>query len=401
MLAVTAMFAITSAGHTTSQQVINGQINLDADIRVVVSGEADQADSTTITAVGLGNAVTVDVVDQHDVYSSQEFGGDVEADASVHARQIDGTSYTTSVAMGNTMDLLNDNGLDVNAVQLAEDGSSVTARSSYEVDSYGMVSVTTATAAANAIESIAYGGENEFDIYQDSGADVTADAEALSPNGGLGNSATVAAIASGNSTRFEGYYMAPDQAMDLDQNNRGDVAARSRMEAGGGAVVATAATQAAGNTAQVQNEMGEITMTGDQDNSGNVDAETDVVVGNFDIDFFAVSSDGVGNSLIISNIGQNVTTGVDQVNTGDVNATTNFTGGAGGQIYGAANAFGNAQTTYICSECPVDVGSNNTQVNGGDINAAINASMQSGSMLVGSASAVGNTATYTTVTPDG
>lgn len=148
MLAVTAMFAITSAGHTTSQQVINGQINLDADIRVVVSGEADQADSTTITAVGLGNAVTVDVVDQHDVYSSQEFGGDVEADASVHARQIDGTSYTTSVAMGNTMDLLNDNGLDVNAVQLAEDGSSVTARSSYEVDSYGMVSVTTATAAA-------------------------------------------------------------------------------------------------------------------------------------------------------------------------------------------------------------------------------------------------------------
>lgn len=401
MLAVTGMCAITSAGHTTSQQIINGQINLDADIRVVVSGAADQADGSTITAVGLGNAVTVDVVEQHDVFSTQQFEGDLEADASMTARQIDGSSYTTSVAMGNSMDLLNDNGLDVTALQTAEDGSSITARASYNVDSYGLTSVTTATAAANAIESIAYGGENEFDILQDSGADVTADAEALAPTGGLGWSATLAAIASGNSTRFEGYYMAPDQAMDLDQNNRGNVAARARMEAGGGAVVSTAHTQAAGNTAQVQNEMGEITMTGDQDNSGNIDAETDVIVGNFDIDFFAVSSDGVGNSLVISNIGQNVTTGVDQVNTGDVNATTNFQGGAGGQIYGAANAFGNAQTTYICTECPVEVGSNNTQLNGGDINATINASMQSGSMLVGSASAVGNTATYTTVTPDG
>lgn len=400
MSAATLTSAATSAAATTSaQDIVNGQINLDAALNVVVSGNVDQADGSNLSAVTLGNAVTVDVVERHDVANAQDFSGSANAEATMTGNQLDGTSFTTSVAMANTADLTHDNGMDLTSTQTARDGAAVSARSSYLIGEYGMGSVTTATAAANAVESMAYGDTNRFDVDQDSGANVSAEAVADAPTGGLGNMATLAAVASGNTSRFEGYHLGPEQEIDLDQDNRGDVRATGRVNAGGGAIATTAATQAAGNTASVQNENGDVTMTGDQNNAGAVDAETEIVLGNFDIDTVTGSSEALGNSVIISNIGADVATGVGQTNTGVVNASTSFQGGAGGVAILSANAFGNAQTTYICSECPVTAYGTTNQTNSANVTATVTGSMQGGPMLIGTASAIGNTATYQTVTP--
>ena len=262
--------------------------------------------------------------------------------------------------------------------QTALDGSTVSASARLEIDSYAMNSVTTATATANAYDAVSYGGHNELALRQDSGADVTADSYVLAETGGLGNTANIIGAANGNSAQIQGYYLAPDQVADIDQDNRGDVTARAGTDAGGGAIYTTAVSSANGNSAWMQNEWGYGHIQGEQDNEGDVTAETDVAIGDFDIDLVSLSSEGVGNSAIISNIGADAYMGVDQTNNGVVTATTSFDGGTGGSVLASATAFGNAATTYVCSECAVTAYGNTNQTNNSAVNAYVTGRMNTG-----------------------
>ncbi len=397
MIAATTTCAATFADDTT--EILNGQLNLDAAITVTAQGETGQAASANMTGIGSANALTVDVVAPHDVTSDQTFSGSVDVQASTTATAVDGPAITTAAALGNSVSIINDNGMDADITQTAQDGSSVSATAQLNIASYAMNSVTTATASANAYDAVSYGEHNNHALRQDSGADVTADAYVLAPTGGLGNTASLIGGANGNSAQIQGYYLAPDQVADIDQDNRGDVSASANVEAGGGAIYTTAVSSANGNSVWMQNEWGYAHIQGEQDNEGDVTAETHAEIGDFDIDLVSLSSEGVGNSAIISNIGTDAYMGVDQTNNGVVTATTTFDGGAGGAALASATAFGNAATTYVCSECAATAWGSTNQTNNSSVNANVTGQMTTGSVLTGTATAIGNSATYQSITP--
>ncbi len=216
---------------------------------------------------------------------------------------------------------------------------------------------------------------------------------------GSGWAAASIAAETGKSASSEGYYMYPSQLVDLDQDNRGSVRASANLEAGGGAEETQLIASANGNSAWMQNENGYAHMQGSQDNSGQVDAEANADLGDFDIDVVTLSSEGVGNSAIISNIGADAYMGLDQTNNGIVNASTNFTGNAGGVALASATAFGNAATTYVCSECPATAYGNMSQTTNAAINSRVTGQMTTGSLLSGTATAIGNSATFQSVDP--
>jgi len=396
MSAATILCAPTFADDTT--EILNGQINLDASISVTVTGTTVEADTASLTAIGAANALTVDVITPHDVTSTQDFSGSVATSATTTATRIDGTALTTSSAMGNAASIIVDDGMDVLSTQTAQDGSDVSSEATLNVNSYAIRSVTTASASANAIETIAYGGANDLDLRQSSGANVTANANVNAQTAGLGWASTTLSAANGNSIAAQGFD-ASSQIMDVDQDNAGNVTATTRIDAGGTAVVGQAIASANGNAARIENENGYAHMQGEQDNSGEITADSEILVGNFDIDILTISSEGVGNSAVISNIGADAYMGLDQTNTGGVNARANFDGNEGGSALVSATAFGNAATTYICSECPVTAWGRTNQVNSATISSVVTGQMTTGGTLSGTATAIGNSATYQTVNP--
>ncbi|WP_417480260.1 holdfast anchor protein HfaD [Maricaulis maris] len=397
MSAATITCAPIFADDTT--EILNGQVNLDAAITVVTEGETDQANSVSQSAIGAANALTVDVVERHDIQSDQTFSGSVDARAETRATIIDGAAITTASAMGNSASVINDNGMDAQINQTALDGSTVSATARLEVGSYAISSITSATASANAFQGTSYGSDTNLALRQDSGADVSADGYVLAPDGGLGYAATVLGAANGNSAQLEGYYNSPSQVVDVDQDNRGAVTARARTDAGGTARTQTVVSSANGNSVWMQNENGYAHIQGEQDNEGAVTAESEILVGNFDADVLSVSAEGVGNSAIISNIGADAFMGLDQTNNGAVIARANLGGDAGGSALVSATAFGNAATTYVCSECPVTAWGNTNQTNNAAVSSFVTGSMNTGGVLSGAATAIGNSATYQTVNP--
>lgn len=396
MSAATCMSATTFADDTT--EILNGQINLGAAINAVAETDVEQATATTMTAIGMANAATFDLIAPHDIETSQTFSGNVASVATTMADRIDGMATTTAVGLGNSTSALVDGGMTVNSSQEALDGSSVSAQANLDVSSYVMHSVTTANAAANAFESIAYGGEANLDLRQDSGASVTADAFVLAPDGGLGDSAVAVGAANGNSVSVEGY-MGPSQIVTVDQVNRGDVSGRAIMSAGGGSVGQQAVASANGNSVRVQNENGYAHLQGDQVNDGTVTAEAQILVGNFDVDTLSASAEGVGNSAVLSNIGADAFMGLTQTNNGTVNVSASLNGDMGGQGALYASAYGNAATSYICSECPVTSYGDMNQTNNAAVSSNVTGQMTTGSTISGTATAIGNSSTYQTINP--
>ena len=380
-------------------EIVNGQINLDAAIRVVVQGQSEQAETVELIAAGMANALTVDVVEPHDVENDQVFSGDVSAKAVATTTELDGSALVSATAVGNGATLIADSDLSMTSDQEALDGSTVAARARLENDSYAMISTTVASASANAVDTLTYGGETELSLRQDSGADVSADSYVAAPSGGLGWTATAASIASANTIGAQGYDQGPSQILDINQDSRGDVAATTRINAGGGGEMTIATAQANGNTARIQNEYAYGHMQGEQDNEGAVTATADVSIPHFDVDILTVSAEGVGNSALISNVGSNIYLGLDQTNNGAVAATANISGEDGGVGIANTTAFGNAATGYICSECPVTATGDMRQTNTADIRARTTITTNTG-QLIGSAFAAGNSASYQTTTPN-
>ncbi len=194
-------------------------------------------------------------------------------------------------------------------------------------------------------------------------------------------------------------YDAASQVVDVDQNNRGNVTGLVRVDAGGGSEMTNATASANGNNVRIENQEAYAHLQGQQSNSGEVLADSEILVGNFDVDLMTVAAEGVGNSAVLSNIGSNSYMGLDQTNAANVTARANFEGDAGGVALLSATAFGNAATSYICSECPVTAYGAMNQTNSATISSVVTGQMTTGGMITGTATAIGNSSTYQTTNP--
>ena len=391
--AATLLCATGYADDTT--EILNGQINLDAQVNanghVVVGG----AGNVNMTAAGIGNQLDVETQTSHDVTSTQQFGGFVTSTAETNGVAIDGTATTASSGYGNSavLELRGDSDISLN--QSASDGSAIYSGATLRLDSYAVGNITAATAAANAVETIGHYGSVVGSVQQDSGANVDASALVEARNAGLGEFSATAATASGNAIRSQGNESAV--ILSTAQTNRGNVRAAARVNAGGGGVFTTVAAQAQGNGLDAATEWAYGDVRGTQDNSGETDAEVNVNIGNFDIDTVILSSESLGNSAILTNLGTDTFLGLDQTNTGNSRSTVRFDGGAGGEVIGSAAAYGNAATSWGCQSCP-DTRSEGVinQTNSGNVSATFQSQYISGWGTTGTATAVGNSATFVT-----
>ena len=379
-------------------EILNGQINLNAEVSALLRVDAGETGEATLTSTAMANGLVVETIAPHDVENTQEFSGFVTSDAETSVTSVDGTALTVSSAMGNgaTLEMTGDS--DITSSQTAGNGSNVYAGATLRVSSYANSTVTASNAAANAVEIIGDGGSINGQLRQDSGAFVRADTVIDAPDAGLGWTAIVGATASGNNIQSSG--STTDQILDVDQANRGEILAASRVTAGGGARSTIVSTQAQGNGLLMENEWGYAHAQGSQTNSGRADALTDIQFGNFDQDSVVASAEGMGNSAVVSNIGADVFVGLDQNNIGQVNATMRFQGNDGAEVIGSASAFGNAVTGYSCNECPNTQATGQVnQTNSGRVTSTFQASQQTGWGITGSANSVGNSASFVTTSP--
>lgn len=384
----------------TDAQVINEQIDLNADIRVVSESKARVTAAATAQAAGFGNTAAVDTtfVDTA-VDSLQAFDGQLRSHARTEAEGA-GVLVSNSAAFANTLTAQSEAAdLGVRAEQTVSGDSAVASRAEVKVRPGGGadVGVASAQAAANSIGlTPAHDSELESYTRQTSGADVTAVGD-VDARGAANWTGTASGTAVGNDLSAIGGQSTIRPV--AEQNNSGDVAGRAQIRADV-ASEAVAASQSAGNNLLVANDQRYADLEAVQTNSGGVSARSNVALEGFGL--ASVTASGVGNSSVVSNIGSAVRSRVDQRNSGDVTVSGSFSGGAGSAGLVTTTAFGNAQSSYVCSECRTARAEGGTrQVNSGAVTARSTASAYQSDLLSSSATAVGNTSTYSVQNPNG
>ncbi|MGJ3232611.1 MAG: holdfast anchor protein HfaD [Oceanicaulis sp.] len=363
---------------------------------------ADDVEVAVSTALAQANSATGQVTNRTGVSGSQSLTGSVDAVSSVDVENA--WSYVTSnaSAQGNALTIGADANVDLDLDQSAAAGARVSGLSALRIASYAGHTVQGASAAANAVQ-VTGAGAHELQLRQSSGADVIAGAVLDAADAEIETFAQ-GAQAAGNSLTAGGYE--GDPIADLDQSQSGTVEAVTSADVRNADFGGVAASSAAGNTVTIVNDYGYAHAQGAQTNSGPVRATTTLNIADFANGLIAGSANAVGNASLVSNIGADAYSGVAQTNSGAVTAQVNFTGGIGGSGVGgagaalSASAIGNAQSAYICSECPVSLGASINQVNSGPVSAGVNASHTGFvNALTGSATAVGNAATFSSRTP--
>jgi len=307
-------------------------------------------------------------------------------------------SYVTSnaAAQGNALSVLGGADVDMSVDQTAGAASRTGALSDLRISSYGAHTVQGASAAMNAVEVASYGAR-DVTLTQDSAGETEAIARL---DAGAADMETVAqgATAAGNSLKLSGEGFA---RADIDQIQSGAVSAEATAAVGEAEWGVVSASQAAGNTVDLTNDWGYGETRGSQTNSGPVRATTNLDLGAYSNGVAVGTANAVGNSALTSAIGGDAFSGLSQTNTGAVGAAVNFNGGAGGGIGTAlsASAMGNAQSAYICSQCPVALEGAFSQVNSGAVTSRVNAN-HSGFVgaITSTSSALGNVATFSTQT---
>ncbi len=355
---------------------------------------AQQAEVVTTSAFAQANSATGLITNWTGVYGQQVLTGSADATSSV---AIDNAwSYVTSnaSAQGNALIVRGDANANLDLTQTAGAGSRTGALSDLRISTYGGHTVQGASATMNAVESSTYGDRDTI-VSQNSAGTTEAVARL---DAGDAEIETVAqgVTAAGNSVMVTGEGFARNE---ISQTQSGDVTAEASATVGTADYGAVSASQAAGNTVTLANDYGYGETRGSQTNTGNVRAVTNLDLGTFNNGLAVGTANAVGNSALTSVIGADAYSGVAQTNTGTVSALVNFNGGAGGGMGTAlsATAMGNAQSAYICSECPVSLGGNFSQVNSGAVNSQVTGN-HSGFVgaITSTSSALGNVATFST-----
>ncbi len=355
---------------------------------------ADQAEIVTTSAFAQANSATGLITNWTGVSGSQTLLGSADANSSV---VIDNAwSYVTSnaAAQGNALTVRGDANADLDLTQTAGAGSRTGALSDLRISSYGAHTVQGASATMNAVEVSTY-GDRDVIVSQDSAGTTEAIAR-LDASTAEVETVAQGATAAGNSVMTTGDGFARTE---IDQIQSGDVTAEATANVRLADFGVVSASQAAGNTSTLFNDNGYGETRGSQTNSGTVRAVTNLDLGGYDNGIAVGTANAVGNSALTSVIGADAFSGVNQINTGPVGATVNFNGGAGGGLGTAlsASAMGNAQSAYICSECPVSLGGTFSQTNQGAVTSQVNANHQGFvGAVTSTSSALGNVATFST-----
>jgi len=361
-------------------------------------------ESVNSTAMVQANAATGFVTDWTSVTGQQAFSGTADAVSRVEADDIWSWIISGAVAQGNGVTVQSLNDLEMDLAQDAAAGSRVSALSDLRVADYTAHVIQTSVAAANAVEVNASYGNQDIDLTQSAAGETYAGARLDAEDARIEDVAA-AVQASGNSLQASGWVANPIAL--IDQSQTGTVTAEADITARDVRWGLTAATEAAGNTAVITNDWGYAHLQGAQTNTGDVTARTVVNLGEFSNGVAAISAHGVGNNALVSNIGADAYSGIGQVNTGAVTGEAMFNGGhnggsgVGGGIVASASAIGNAQSGYICADCPVGLTANINQTNSGPVTARAQVNSPGYTPFISSsATAVGNAATFATRTPN-
>jgi hypothetical protein len=397
MLVSAASFAEPTNRVTLDQT--NSGANAASDAVTVGVGE-----SVNSTAVVQANGATGFVTDWTSVTGQQTFTGSADAISRVEADDIWSWIISGAVAQGNGLSVQSLSDLDIELSQTAGSGSRVSALSDLRVADYTAHVIQTSLASANAVEVNAANGAQSINLVQSAAGETYAGAR-LAADGARIEDVAAGVQASGNGLQVSGYDAGAIAL--IDQSQTGTVTAQADLTARDVHWGLTAATEAAGNTAVITTDWGYAHLQGEQTNSGAVTARTLVNLGEFSNGVAAMSAHGVGNNALVSGIGADAYSGIGQVNTGTVTGEVVFNGGhnggsgVGGGILASASAIGNAQSAYICSECPVGLTANFNQTNSGPVTARTQVSSPGYTPFISSsATAVGNAATFSSRTPN-
>lgn len=358
----------------------------------------DNTEAVTGLATAQANSATGEVLNWSQVTSNQAFTGDVRANAITDAQNVWGIATGHATAQGNGLTVSAGADLEMDATQSAGSGT-VSALSALRLGEYAGHTVQTAQASANAMEVA--GNDAHMDLRVRQSSDTSVDSRASVDAGSAEIETTlVTASAAGNSLNAGGFDTGT--VADLEQSNSGRVRATAEADIGNADFGVTAASQAAGNTATVRNEWGYARMQGEQLNEADVEAMTRLGVGAFENGAAVGSANAVGNSVLLSNFGADAYAGVGQVNSGNVRGEVVMQGGWGQSAFATSSAIGNAQSAYICSECPVRLDGDIRQTNSGNVYSGVSQTYSNYvGAVTGSATAVGNASTFSTAPPNG
>jgi hypothetical protein len=354
------------------------------------------------SAFAQANSATGEVTNWTGVTGTQALTGSVDAVSSVEAGGIWSYALSNAAAQGNALTVGAGADVDMDIQQSAAAGSRVSGLSALRIASYAGHTVQGASAAANAVQVTGYGA-HDLQLSQSADGDANASTVLDAQDAEIETFAQ-GAQAAGNSLTAGGYEGNP--IADVTQSQTGTVEAETHATVRHADYGGVAASSAAGNTLTITNDYGYAHAQGSQTNSGAVRATTTLNVADFANGLVAGSANAMGNASLVSNIGADAYTGMAQTNSGPVTAQVNFAGGIGGSGVGgagaalSASAIGNAQSGYICSDCPVSLNANISQTNSGPVRAGVTATHagQIGA-LTGSATAVGNAATFASRRP--
>lgn len=389
---MTAAMATSAASFAASiDRVENDQSN-SAPVDATVEVEADGTEIATAIATAQSNSAGGSFATPSELVSSQTTDGSTSAVSDIEADSVWGLSTGFATAQGNALTVDAADGLEMDAVQSAGAGASVSALSALRLNTYGGNTAQSAIAAANSVEVMGTGAM-PLSVSQSSQADVDASSQIEAAEV---ETALATAQSAGNSLTVTGYEA--DIVALADQENSGNVRATVDADIANANWGVTAMSEASGNTASTQNDWGYGHLQGSQNNSGSVRATTTLAVGTFGDGPVVGSAHAVGNNALVSNIGADAYSGVAQNNSGAVTGQVSMQLGSGMAAYGTSSAIGNAQSAYICATCPVSLTAPVNQANGGAISSVtqMRATGYVGGMT-GSATAIGNVSTFSTV----
>lgn len=388
------LISAASSAEPINNEQTNDSAETTADNRQTVSG----TEALTTLAIAQANSATGEFLAETELSSVQAFSGDVRSEAISSADNVWGVATGHATAQGNALTVSTAADLTMDASQSAGSGS-VSALSELRLGEYAGHAVQTAQAAANAMEIAGNGASMDLRVSQGSDADVESRAVIAADTAEIETSLATASSA-GNSLNAGG--IETGTIADIDQSNNGTVSATAQADIANADYGVTAASQAAGNTATIRNEWGYAHIQGEQMNAGDVNAMTRLGVGAFENGAAVGSANAVGNSVLLSNFGADAYAGVGQVNSGNVRGEVIMQGGSGQSAFATSSAIGNAQSAYICSECPVGLSANTSQINSGNVYSGVSQTY-SGYVgaVTGSATAVGNASTFATRSPGG
>jgi hypothetical protein len=396
LLAGAAAVALAPAALAHDQRpsvVLNGQMNF-SDVQGLNVVSAQSANGVAAGSVGLGNTMTAQSDNRSiEINSNQEMYGNTNAFTGIHAGALHGATVGTAVAQGNAAQTSVCCGAATGQVVQVNRGHETTAGTLISAGSGGNVLAAASAATGNNAANGAWHGYVDLYTYQFNSSRVAATSiiEACCNNG----SATASSQAAANAVTLSGE--SSTQFGAVEQINDGEVVAYSGISMNV-ATNPTAASNAAGNTAVLDNKWGYAQLDGYQENNGQITSNSEITLNDFH-GVASVGSNAIGNSSLLSNIGSDATTGMFQNNTGNVAAYSTFNGAtsSGGVGVVTATAIGNAQTVATCVSCSdgsVKVEGYATQLNYGNVTAVSTVNAGAMGSVVSNATAVGNSATF-------